>query len=121
MENLNKIIRFDEAKKRKDEEELIEAYEWAVAEQKYYGLLAQPVRLDIKDGDLTEPRDGFLISVFYNAKTGMAILRRDWDEDCAVQYNILVNHDEVDKIAPTSLAKLKQNGLELFNKYKKLR
>lgn len=110
-----KIISFSEANDR-----LFElASQWAVAEQKRYGFIARPINFIFERDELTYDQEKVYISVFFNSETGDAILRRDWDDGYTVQYNILANYEEIARIAPHSLAKLKSNGIELYKRYRR--
>ena len=95
------------------------AYDWAISEQKRLGIVAQPINLTLGKDELTYDQDKVYVSVFYDEKSGRAILRRDWDELFSVQYNVLANYAELAKTAPHSLAKLKENGVDLYKRYRR--
>lgn len=104
---------------REKEKELIlsEAYDWAEGQRQMFGFIAQPLRLTFGHGDCVDDGDGFMISMFYKKSTGEALLRRDWFEKMMVQYNIIVNYDEIAKIAPKSLNLMLQNGLKIKKRW----
>lgn len=58
-----------------------------------------------------------MVSMFYKKSTGEALLRRDWFEKTMVQYNIIVNYDEIAKTAPKSLNLMLQNGLRIKERW----
>lgn len=97
--------------------QLSNAYRWAEAQRLSYGFLAQPLRLTFEHGDVVDDGNGFIISLFYDGATGRALLRRDWEERGMVQYNILVNYDEICRIAPKSTEQMLRNGLRLQSVY----
>lgn len=97
------------------------AYKWAVKEQKELNIPAPPVEIKFDSDRLTHNEDDCFVSIFYNKDDGKALLRRDWDKDLTVQYNLLTNYEEIKKIAPNSLEKLIQNGIKLQERYRKAR
>ena len=110
-----RIVSFSEAK-----DKLFEvASKWAINEQKRNGFIATPINFIFDRDELTYDQKKVYISVFFNNETGDAIMRRDWDDSFTVQYNILANYDQIAKIAPHSLAKLKNNGIELYKRYRR--
>ena len=96
---------------------LKEAYDWAVAEQKRYGFVAQPINFVLEKDELTYDQEEVYVSLFYDKSSERAILRRDWDSSFVVQYNILANYQEFAKDWPESLKKLLNNGIDLYRRY----
>lgn len=109
-----KIINFNDAR-----DPFQVAFEWAISEQKRMGFVAQPVNFAFEKDEITYDENKVYVSVFYDEKSGHAILRRDWDEGFVVQYNVLANYDELARIAPNSLTKLKDNGVNLYKRYRR--
>ncbi len=96
---------------------LKKAYDWAIGEQKRYGFIAQPVRFEFEKDELTYDQESVYVSVFYDKESKEAIMRRDWDSSFVVQYNVLVNYEELTRIAPNSLRTLLMNGIDLYHRY----
>lgn len=97
------------------------AYEWAVSEQIKFGLVAQPINLVFDKDEITFDENKVFVSLFYDEKAKRAIIRRDWDEGFVVQYNILANYEQLTRIAPKSIEKLRRNGVDLYRRYYKLK
>jgi hypothetical protein len=99
-------------------EKLSKAYDWAEEQRRVGGFKSQPIRVEFPNGDQLEAySDDFTVSMFYNKDTGEALLRRDWEDKMAIQYNIVVNFDEIAKIYPNSVKEMLQNGLLLKKKW----
>lgn len=111
------LVLFMELFKKAKEKYLSDAYDWAVDRQNECEFLAQPIHMTFPEGDYVDNGDGFTISLFYKEKTGEALLRRDWEEKRAVQYNILTNYREVAEIAPRSLELMLRNGLKVKQRW----
>lgn len=108
-----KLIDFSEAR-----DSLFDAaYKWAVSEQIRLGFVAQPVVYLFERDELTYDQKLVYVSVFHDRNTGETLLRRDWDNLRVTQYNVLANYAECLKVAPRSMEKLKQNGVELYKRY----
>lgn len=114
------LIRSTIEKRRERERRLSEAYDWAEEWRKRHGILTSPIRMTFNNGDYVDNGDGFTISIFYDKSTGRALLRRDWEDEMAVQYNDLVNFDEIAKIAPKSVSLMLKNGLKVKKIYDEL-
>ena len=118
---MGEVVRFDKeqlalmqhvvAKEKEKWDELGEAYDWAEKQRREFGFLAQPLNLTFEHGDNMGERDGFIVSLFYKKETGEALLRRDWEERNIIQYNILLNFDEILRVAPKATHKMLKNGL----------
>ena len=93
------------------------AYKWAVQVQKELNIPAPPVKINFDSDELTHNEEDCFVSIFYDEQSGKALLRRDWDKDLTVQYNLIVNYEEIKKTAPNSLHKLIQNGIKLQERY----
>lgn len=106
-------IRFEEAKNILEKN----AYDWAKREQERMGCMAEPISLKFESDFLTVDRDSCVVSVFYDRKTGKAILRRDWLDDMGIKYNILTNLNEIKEIAPMSASHMLNNGIKLYRYY----
>lgn len=111
--DIEAILKMIVEREKEKERILSEAYDWAEGQRQTFGFIAQPIRLELNHGDYVDDRDGFKVSMFYKKSTGEALLRRDWSERSIVQYNIIVNYEEIAKIAPKSLKQMLKNGLEL--------
>lgn len=107
------IISFDEAKNSL----LKAAYDWAVKEQERMNIMAQPITLTFESDNLTVDSKDCVVSVFYDQETKEAILRRDWLDDMAISYLVLVNWEDVKKTAPDSAARMLDNGIQLYRFY----
>ena len=107
------IIRFEEAK----DSLLKAAYDWAVKEQERMSIMAQPITLTFESDNLTVDSEDCVVSVFYDQETKKAILRRDWLDDMAISYLVLVNWEDVKKTAPDSAARMLDNGIKLYRFY----
>lgn len=107
------IISFEEAKNSL----LKAAYDWAVKEQERMSIMAQPITLTFESDNLTVDSEDCVVSVFYDQETKKAILRRDWLDDMAISYLVLVNWEDVKKTAPDSAARMLDNGIQLYRFY----
>ena len=107
------IISFEEAK----DSLLKAAYDWAVKEQERMSIMAQPITLTFESDNLTVDSEDCVVSVFYDQETKKAILRRDWLDDMAISYLVLVNWEDVKKTAPDSAARMLDNGIKLYRFY----
>ena len=124
---MGEVVRFDKKqlavmqhvvdREKEKEVQLTEAYEWAVERQREYGFMARPVHIDFKTGDHLEDVDGFTVAVFYKKATKEALLLRYWEKRMAISYNILTNFDKLAMVAPKSLERMLQNGLELKKRW----
>ena len=112
----NKIIYLKDAQKKK----LKDAYNWALSEQKRLGFFAQPIQLNFDEGDALTHDKKVYVSVFVDEDSKRVLMRRDWDEDLTVQYNVIVNYDEIKNVAPNSLNELLNNGIKLYERYNKI-
>lgn len=93
-----------------------EAYDWALLEQRRNNILSSPICLDFEADELDYDPNKFTASVFYNKSTKEALLRREWVCENTVQYNVLMNYDEIKVKAPVSLKTMIENGLNLSQK-----
>lgn len=95
------------------------AFDWAVRDQKRHGFHSKPINFEF-DGDSLEYDENVVhVAMFYDEDQNWAILRRDWPEKLATTYNIVANIDEVKKKAPNSMLELLNNGLMMYDRYKK--
>lgn len=92
-------------------------YEWAIAEQMRMGLICDPIRLVFKSDDMDIDRNGCVLSIFVDPDSGRAIYRRDWIEDMGIRYNLLLNFDEIRRIAPKSVAHMLKNADKIYRYY----
>lgn len=112
MENQRKedILPFPSYKTRTDRELMEEAYFWADSKRRK-GEPSSPLRIEF-DSDYINFDNGCHISLFVSE--GKAIMRREWAEDHSVLYNSIVNYEEIIKVAPKSVERMIQNGLEIY-------
>lgn len=115
-----KVIDFTEAVTSRQKAEEEAAYDWAIKEQKFNGLVSQPIRMELDDETPLFEADGFTASLFVSDNDDDVILRRDWDDGFVVQYNIITNYKEAMKMAPKTIAKLIKNGIDLSKRYRKV-
>lgn len=110
-----KTLTFEEAR----DNQFRAAFDWAVSDQEKHGFLSRPARFNF-DGDYIEYDENVVvITMFYDKEQDWAILRRDWPELLKTAYNTITNYAEVERIAPNTLRKLLENGVELYMRYKK--
>ena len=102
------------------ENEMRDAYKWCLEFQRQHAFYSEPIELVLDMGDAIKD-DSVTISLFVDASTGQAIIRRDWFEQMTIRFNTLVNLEEVKKKAPNTYERLVQNGLDLYRKDKQIR
>lgn len=107
------LIDFEEAKFAS----MKKAFEWAVREQQRLGCTAEMTVLKFDSDFLTRNKDGCIMSLFVNPKSGQALLRRDWLDDGSVFYNSVVNSLEVEEVAPKSASRMRQNALDIYRRF----
>ena len=105
------------AKESVSEEDMAAAYKWASDFRKNNNMKAQPIRLLFNQGDVIRDDDGFSVSFFYDSESGNALVRRDWENELAIQFNIITNYEDIRKTAPNSLIKMLKNGINLYYKW----
>ena len=55
--------------------------------------------------------------MFCDEEGDNVILRRDWEDGYVIQYNVLVNYDQLLKTAPNTMEQFRNNGLKLYQRY----
>lgn len=88
-----------------------EAYQWALGKIKG---TAEPIEISLESDDLAERGTSCIVSVFYDQDSRKALLRRDWLDTMAVQFNFLTNYDEIKRATPRSAEFMETNGIKLF-------
>ncbi len=107
---MGKIISFEEAGKEQRRRQFAEAYRWADKKRIEEGFVGtQPARVD----DTVASKDGFTVAFFYDEVTGKALLFRSWDDLKAIQFNPLVNFDQLREESPEFLERMLQNGVKV--------
>ena len=92
-------------------------YEWATKNMKELGCIADPIRIKFESDHLVEDPNGCMMSIFIDEESGVALLRRDWTDVGAVQFNVVLNYGEIREIAPYSLKHMEDNGRRLYEFY----
>ena len=113
-----KFLYFKDSSERRYRQRLEKAFRWAVEEQKKHNFLSRPARFEFHGEDAMEyDRKICHAAMFYNEDKDWAILRRDWPEKLATSYNVIINYDEIKRVAPNSLKELLENGIKMSEEY----
>jgi len=99
------------------EDPMKEAFEWAVSEQLRLEIVMEAVNDRTNYRKLDHSGIGCIVSLFYDDKTGKAILRNDYLYDAGYQYFFILNYDEIRQKYPEAFDYLTKNAIKLYQMY----